>query len=576
MKKQLSLLVTFFYYAACFSQAQEKYSCWPDFRSPLDTAIVLAGNFGEIRTNHFHSGLDIRTNSREGLNIYAVADGYVSRIKISATGYGKALYITHPNGYVSVYAHLSAFNDSVARYVKKMHYQKETYEIDVSPAKNEVPVKRGEIVAFSGNTGSSSGPHLHFEIRDEKTEIAINPMFFGFEVPDHQKPRITELAIYPIDVNSYVDGVNKKKEMPVYCNSGVCAAKETTITVSGNIGFGIEGYDTEDNAPGKNGIYSIELLLNDKRIYYHAMESFALTDTRYINSHVDYEEVRTTGHDIQKSFLQKDNKLTIYKDIVDRGIVSFINDSIYHLKYIAKDFYGNTSVLLFAVKSQKIKPMPILEPLSKYAAIFHCTDSNCYNTNDVRVNLPANILYEDMRFKYAVYKDSSMKYLSPVYQINTDDVPVHTYYSLSIKPIKKLSDALMKKAFIALFDTRNGRKYMGGEWKDGWVTAQTRSFGKFAVMIDTIAPYVSPYNIRANKNVSKQQSIAFKIGDNLSEIKDYRGTIDGKWVLFEYEPKKSLIFYTIDKSLTPGKHQLVMTVKDGRDNERKVTMTFFN
>src|ERR1043165_6921117 len=283
--------------------AQENYPK-NDFRSPVDTAISLAGNFGEIRPNHFHAGFDIRTNGREGMPVYAVADGYVSRIKISAYGYGKALYISHPNGYTTVYGHLRELDSDIGLFLKKLQYAKQAFEVDTLLSPGVLPVKKGELIALSGNTGGSQEPHLHFEVRDSKTEMPINPYLFGYRIADTVKPRITQLAVYPMDGQSTVNGKHlSKKIAPVYKKGKYTFLKGDTITVSGNIGFGIECYDTENRAASRNAVYSIELQSGGKRVFYYEMKQFSFENSRYVNAHIDYASKQKHDTKIKKCFL---------------------------------------------------------------------------------------------------------------------------------------------------------------------------------------------------------------------------------------------------------------------------------
>lgn len=549
-----------FSYAQTGSKYPQDY-----FRSPLDIPLSLSGNFGEIRSNHFHSGIDLRTNGREGLNTYAIADGYVSRIKVSPYGYGKALYITHPNGYVSVYGHLSRYSKTIEEYVKKAQYQKESFEIELFPQKDELKVSKGEVIAYTGNTGSSGGPHLHFEIRDEKTEYIINPLAFGLKVADNVKPRIKSIAIYPLEENSEVNGRNKSKIIKVHYSRGKHSISASELpVVSGPTGFAIETYDGENNSPGPNGVYQIELLVDDKKVYSHVFETFSFDQTRFVNAHIDYSGKHSSGHTLQRCFIVKNNQLNIYCDVNNRGVINFTDSAYHKIKYVLSDFYGNTTILEMKVKSKPPRP-------AKPVYLADCTKESNFTSTDLKANIPPNALYENFEFKWRMSKDTLPGAIAPVHYVHEVDVPVHLPYTLSIKT-KLIPYSLQSKALIV---SLNGRKSPeGGEYIDGWITAKVKSFGKFTVMLDTIAPTIKPVNIAPGKDMSNARTIAVKINDNLAGIKEYRATVDDKWILMEYEPKQSLLYYTFDEKVGKGDHTFRLEVKDERGNTEKYVAGF--
>ena len=311
MKKKIVVLGSFILF--CFAQGQKKKDFPPldsypkDFTNPLDITNYLAGNFGELRNNHFHSGLDIKTQQREGLNVYAVGDGYISRINISPTGYGNALYIDHPNGYTSVYAHLQKFNEEIEKYVRAYQYKNETFAVEIYPNKNELKITQKDLIALSGNSGGSGGPHLHFEIRDTKSEEPINPFLFGFDIPDTQKPSITGMYIYPI--NGQVNG--KKSRMSI-ADGGV-------VNAIGKIGFGIKTYDKHNGAQNNNGTYKIDIFVNEEQIYGFTASRLAFDETRAINSVCDFEDIQKNNSWVYQSHVQEGNPLRLFSNLKDYG-----------------------------------------------------------------------------------------------------------------------------------------------------------------------------------------------------------------------------------------------------------------
>lgn len=540
------------------------------FRSPVNFPVTLAGSFGELRKNHFHSGIDIRTQGVQGKPIYAVADGYVSRVNVSAGGFGKALYITHPNGYVSLYAHLKSYAGNIASWVKNQQYKNESFAIDTEVAQGVLKVKKGNIIAFSGNSGASGGPHLHFEIRDARTQEIIDPLDFGFMQPDEIAPRISWLKVYPMDDYSMVNFVNKPLLVPVSCTGGACSVKVSdTIKVSGNISFGIE---PSDNADGglKTGVHSIVLSVDGTTIFTQTMDRFAFSETRYANSLKDYPAFIQGKRKIQRSYVAPNNKLSIYGEVVNRGVLNFTDRKPHLIKYVVKDVFGNSTKMSFWVKSHppaggRPKPVYTGEQLLTYK------QDNRFERKGIVFEVPKEALYEELPFEYNVTGPTGGSF-SDVHHLQDNLTPLHTFCTLTIKT-EGLPSYLTEKALIVKVLPGNKYASAGGKYSGGYITAQIREFGNYTVMVDEKPPVIRAVNVFNNKKVSKQNSIQVKISDNLAGIKTYRGTLNGRWILMDYDAKSNQLTYTFDEKIKTGKNVFVLTVTDGSGNSSRYEAT---
>ncbi|HEY4797443.1 MAG TPA: M23 family metallopeptidase [Bacteroidia bacterium] len=549
------------------------------FVVPTDSFLNIAGNFGELRPNHFHAGLDIKTGGREGVHVLASGDGYISRVKISPTGYGKCLYITHPNGFVTVYGHLQRFYGKIADYIRSIQYYKQNFEIDTLIPAGILKVKQCDTIALSGNTGGSQGAHLHFEIRDAVTEHAYNPLLFGFKIDDNSPPSISALKVYAATDSSSINGKNQSYKVGVFGSKGTYHIPAEKITVHGPTGFGIEATDyAAVRAAGKFGVYSIELLVDDKKIYYHELNEISFDESRYINSLVDYAEEERHHKLIQKCFRDENNMLSIYQCVVNDGLYDF-NDALPHsVKFIVKDFFGNASTIQFSVQSSEKKPKMLPVADTRHLMKMKCSEENKFETPDVKISIPPCTLYSDIDFNYSKEKDTLKGALSPVHVVNSEEVPLHNNCTISIK-MKNVREKYRDKAVVVSLDEKNSRKVFPSKIdpaNPSWVTAQTRYFGRFTVVLDTVAPFIKPYNIYNGKNLKYAKTLAVIIGDNLSGVESYRATVDGKWILMDYEPKKSMLFYEFDSrdEITPGRHTFEVTVKDVKGNANTYKATF--
>jgi len=550
-----------------FSQDTIKYP-QEYFRSPLDIPLFLAGNFGEIRNNHFHAGLDIKTEGVEGKKIYCTADGYVSRIKISHGGYGKCLYVTHPNGYTTVYAHLQKFNDDIEKYVHKHQYKKESYTMELFPGRKTLLLKKGEIIAISGNSGGSGGPHLHFEVRKTKSEVPVNPLLFGFKIKDNIRPKIKALGIYPLDDSSHVNGKNKPKIYKVSGGKGnYSLAAKSPISVYGKIGFGLYADDYFSGSNNRCGVYFIKLLVDSQQIYSHEMEKIGFHETRYINSHVDYHNWHKNGLELQRCYIQPNNRLNIYNDLKNNGLYYFNDTLIHQINYLVKDVSENTSTLKFNVQASP--EISIEKDTTQFTLLKH-DEYNSFKTNDIIVGMPANILYHDLKFEYSL-GDTIKGAIAPLHNIHNLYEPLHSYMTVSIKT-GGLKNGVKEKALIVSLTKDNQLFAEGGTWEAednsaGFITVKTRSFGSYTVVLDTVPPKITPINILPNRNMAEKEKIIMKITDNLAGIASYRGTIDGKWILMEYDYKADKLTYFFDDELMKkGKHRFKLVVTDKRGN----------
>lgn len=567
---------TLLFCLTCFSLsagAQQIFSTnkYPlvDFRPPLDISPpALAGSFGEIRPNHFHSGIDYRTNQQEGYPVYAVADGYISRVRIQNSGFGLALYINHPNGYTTVYGHLQRFNPKIAQFAEKAEYAKKSFEIDEFPSALTIPVHKGDLIAWSGNRGSSGGPHLHFEVRDTKTEATINPQLFGLEIPDNIPPVIYAMYVYRLN-NKAFNEFTPKQYFQVSGSAGKYHLNQvTTIHLGGEVGFGITVTDKHNGASGTNGVYSIELEVDGKSVYTSALEKFKFENSKAVNSHIDYPAYLNTKRVIQKSFVDPGNPLQIYFNLVNNGRIEFQDGKTYAVKYIISGAKGNQSTLEFNVKgdakaiiASKEQPAGILFPYNQ---------NNEFSNNEVKVIIPPGNLYNDLNFTYAQHPKPAVNAFSAVHQIHNAQTPLHTGFELWIKA----DSALLKYKDKAVI-VNTGRGSQGGYFENGYVKAKPRTFGSYFISIDTIAPTISPVNISQGKSMKGISKMIFKIRDNLSGIKSFNGYIDGKWVLMEFDAKTATLWHSFDPQLSPGKHSLKLIVDDVKNNSRSLSIDFY-
>jgi hypothetical protein len=535
------------------------------FMVPLDINLVVTGTFGELRPDHFHSGIDFATQNKIGANVYCVADGYVSRIKVSPGGYGKVLYITHPNGFVSVYAHLNEFNVVVEDYVKLKQYEKKSFEIEIFPNPGLFKIKKGDIAGYSGNSGSSSGPHLHFEIRNEVTERPFNPLFFGINAPDNESPVISEICLYPMFPNSTVnDGKQKMCLDAVKKENNYCLKTDGPITLSGGIAFGIETSDRQ-NLPGNSGIYSLEIFIDEHLFYKISFDSIDFDEGRYINTLIDYPEYVINRKKIIQTYITRGNRLNIYSETENRGVYYF-NDTLLHsIRMVASDFNKNKSSVEFPVKSV---PPAISEQTTdeNILPLFRYGLKNHFEAENMMLDIPADALYDSIYFEYSSKAKTKYCY-SRVHQIHNKFVPLHNYVTLSIKPDSVIKGDLKPKLSLA-YIAENNFSFVKSKWENGYLSASVRKFGDYAIVADTVAPLIKPTANYNNTKINPEGSISFKIIDNFSGIATYTLTINGKWVLATYDAKNDLLTYKIDIAhFSGGKNVLELVVTDKINNK---------
>jgi murein DD-endopeptidase MepM/ murein hydrolase activator NlpD len=555
----------FFSILVCSLSAQTTYP-QDYFRSPLDIPLNLSGNFGELRTNHFHTGIDIKTEQREGLKIYAAAEGYVSRIKVSPVGYGYALYITHPNGYTTLYGHLKSYAPKIDEYVKRNQYLLKSFSVDLFPNPEELPVTKGEVVALSGNTGGSGGPHLHFEVRETASEKLINPMLFGFQIADKIAPTVMGIWIVPMNDTSTVNGGKVPLSFGTKTYSGACVLKTTNVpTVYGDFGFAIHTSDMLNGNANKCGIYRIELFVDGIQVYGQRMDRLDFATNRAMNAHTIYERFKKDRSQIHGSYRLPGNPLDIYDNLVNDGIVTFKDGKKHAVEYRVVDLMGNKSSVKFdvqALPNAQAKP----SPPQNFIAKWNWEEDNYFENQRLKIQMPAFTLYEDLDLIITETKTIE-KSLTPTYKIASAYEPIHNKFTLSINA-SVVPEKYRNKAVVVRWDPDKARiSSEGGVMKDGWITAEPTYLGFFGVLVDTINPSIT--SIDFAPNMKGRGLFTMKISDGLSGIDQIIPQIDGEWALMEYDAKTARLMYYFDKRyIKPGKHFFELTVIDGVGNKK--------
>ena len=552
--KKISLIFLLFSISLLSSQKDQS-----KLISPLDIPLAISGTFGEIRSSHFHAGLDIKTGGKQGLKVRTVLDGSVSRIRVSTTGYGKAVYIDHPNGTTSVYAHLKNFSPKIESYIKEAQYEKESYAIEKFP-KNELAVLKGEVIGFSGNTGGSSGPHLHFEIRDTKNQMPFNPMIFNIGVVDTKKPVIQKLFLFH-ENNFGEDIITQKIELEKISDGLYKAPK---IYTSGKIGIGLQMYDNQDlSLFNKNGIHSIKIFMDDKIISDYNYNNIKFDDSQYLNLLIDYKEFKSKKIRVQKLFNPNNSNISFIDKDEKNGKFSIEENKSYDLLIEISDFKKNTSRIEMKITGRETN---FIHPTIEGELILP-ENEYLFKFKDQTVHLKKNTFYYPTRLN--VYKDHDSIKINP-------DISLFKK-SFSIEFFANKYDSISKRqSFIARLNKKKKIAYSPTIIKDSIFISKSVQAGTYFLAKDSIPPKIKPINFKKNQWLSKSKFLKVKIEDDLSGIKSYEGEINGKWVLFEYEPKnKNLTYNFNDLKFKSGKQDLKLKVTDNVGNESIFQTTFY-
>lgn len=553
-----------FILSQCWTTQAQKEIPKGYFVNPIDGAMVVAGTFGELRSNHFHSGLDLKTQQRQGLPVYASATGTVSRIKISHYGYGKAIYVTHPNGYTTVYGHLKKFCPEIEAYVKAAQYKKEKFEIELFPKDGALTINQGEILAYSGNTGSSGGPHLHFEIRDGN-QRPMNPFLFGLSAKDSKKPTIKELYAYPLNEESVIN----KNGNPISLRltkkpDGTLQAEN--LKAKGKIGFSIGTIDQQDLANNKNGIYIINTSLNGETNFEVKMDKFSFAETRYLNRMIDYKLHKEKRKRVQKLFIEKNNPLSIYTTHKDNGILNIEDSLSYQYQINVQDYAGNTIKINIPItgSNDTIQTPRIVNKTDDY---IYSDQGYNFNQGLFEVYIPKDALYEDTYLDISVQNDKL--------KLHNNTIPIHKNITISYDLSNYKKDD-RDKLYIGRLNWKDEAYYNNSRIVDNKLQIGTRLLGTYALAKDTTPPIITPKNITPKKWMSKYRYLEIEIEDKESGIKGYRATVNGKFILLEYDPKtKKLIHDFNDKSVTETENLFKLIVTDNVGNNTTFESTFY-
>lgn len=534
-----------------------------DYVSPLDIPLLLSGNFGELRTSHFHAGVDFKTQGKEGLNIYAVKEGYVSRIGVGAYGYGKVLYITHPDGNTTVYAHLQKFSPTIEEYVKKRQYARKSFEIEAYPKSIELPIKKGEIIGYGGNTGSSGGPHLHFEIRDSSAK-PLNPLLFGYEITDRIPPDLYQVVGYALGEDAQID----QSQLPRQIN----ATKQQDgtyltdkIFASGLIGFGVQSIDKQDFTNHVCGLYKATMRVNGSPYFQYIFDKLDFSESRYINVFTDYVAFIEKKSRIQLLYKTPGNRITTFYTLTkNNGYIDIQEGMSYLVTIDLQDIKGNTTQVTIPIegKKQEIKEPRPVEIGKKVIA----QRDQQFSFDGGNVYFPENTFYEDFSIQ--------IESLNDTLYLHNPKVAVHKNFELNLTN-KKFADNELSKVFIAYLNEKNRPSAEKTTYKNGVFSTRTRNLGRFTLMKDTVPPVLRAVNFKNNANVTAS-TLKVEIKDDLSGVASYSASLNGEWVLFEYDPKTRMLtfdFSDIDTQKTE-EYKLEMTAKDGVGNTQKLEVSF--
>lgn len=545
MKYSIFFSLLFFIGSVQSGYAQETDTDKPSFIPPFDFPITFSGNFGEIRANHFHGGLDFKTGGTIGKPVRALADGYISRIRVTH-GSGYVLDVAYDNGYSTINRHLSAFVGDVARRVEDLQYEKESWEVEITPEPDEYPVKAGQIIALSGNTGYSFGPHLHLDMIETATDEYIDPLpFFMNKVKDKTAPRAEGIMLFPQPGKGVVEGKQTRRAFPAHPTK--------PITAWGLIGAGIRAYDYMDGVQNKYGVKTVILEVDGEEVFRSTVDRFAYEENRYINS--------WTHGQYMKSFIEPGNRLRMLQaSNGNRGLVEINEERPYRFVYTLSDALGNTSKVRFTVQGQKTTIAPV-EHREKYALKWDKV--NYLQEPGLELVIPKGMLYDNVLLNYSVRADSGD--IAFTYQLNDTRIPMHNACDLRIglrrRPVEDVT-----KYYVAGVTARGGKYRIGGKYEDGVMKVRIRDLGTYTVAVDTVPPVITPVN---QAQWGRTGKIIFKAKDKETGINTYRGTIDGKYALFG---KPNSISGNLVCELDPkhvekgGKHVVEMTVTDGCGN----------
>ncbi len=587
----------------------------------------LSGNFGELRSNHFHAGIDIKTGGRTGLPVYAAANGYVSRIKVSTSGYGNALYVQHPNGNTTVYAHLREFNEEIEAYVEAEQYRRQRFEVEMFPDKGELAVKKGKPVGKSGNSGSSGGPHLHFEIRNSRQQ-PLDPLQFRFsEFVDNIPPLVRKIALVTLDKDSRINGAFGRFEFPVRYSGGNYVVKQP-IHATGRIGIEMAAYDQANGVGNLYGINRIRVKQNGQEIFYQHIDKFSFSQSRQINVHINYANFRKNGtRRFFKLYLDKGNQLPFYKVNGTRGSVVVPDKKEQEIEISLNDHYDNerkVSLTLIPEPAETVadddniysdnRPYYVQGNILKLYAPFGTGQANFYLRRmpysrkadyvagnkdvylwNVNQGIPDSVVIqnETIRFPHAslVPGKTDFKLYGNRYTVHFPDYALfdttfvemyHQYDSLNEREVFHIHEDLVplkgnysitlkpeknypdkNRTAIYAFDEDNEVYYQGGEWQGNEISLKTRYFGNYTLLTDTVAPEIRPTDLQGNR-------ISFKITDKLSGVDTYEGRINGEWVLMVYDAKNDYLWSKPRNSQLPLKGNFTLKVTDNAGNSKTI------
>lgn len=536
------------------------------FRSPLDIELKLAGTFCELRSNHFHTGIDIKTNEKSGLPVLAVADGYISRIKISATGYGNAIYVTHPNGYTSVYGHLESFSEPLKTYLKNEQYKAKRFEIELLPNFNQFFVKKGQVIATSGNSGSSGGPHLHFEIRNTKTENAINPLLFGIKIKDQLAPILYTMKLYALD-NGYYS--TKGKTFPLIFKENQYSCNSIIELEEGNYGIALEGQDKMEESKSNLGFYQIQFFNKISKIFQWKADEVSFDQIRYINAFMDFDEKEINKKNFYNCFRLPGNPLNSINTDAKNGCIYVKEKDTVKISAIITDFNGNKTNFNATLVGTKSKPKVSI-------FLYDYNKSTKFIRNGIEIQFEKGNFYDKLNLNYLVTNSLSNKGIySLVHTLSNYNIPCQKSNAIFIEPIG-LTEKQKDKALIVLKNNIGIEQPIISKWENGKITGKIKTLGTYYIRIDTIAPTIKFVNYSTKTKSFSGNSVSAIIKDDLSDILSINGFIDGKWVLLQYDKKNNHIQYIMDEKCLVGKHKLEVVIVDNKLNENRTTLLFEN